>query len=57
MATADPKYDKKVEAMQDVERASLEGSVQHGDVLSLEHTDPVLNAKMRLINDVSGVPY
>lgn len=27
-------------------------SVEKGDILSLEHTDPVLNAKMHLINNV-----
>jgi hypothetical protein len=26
-------------------------SLQKGDVLGLEHTDPVLNAKMHLVND------
>lgn len=26
-------------------------SLQKGDLLSLEHTDPVLNAKMHLINN------
>jgi hypothetical protein len=36
--------------LQDVE--SLEtSSLRKGDVLSLEHTDPVLNAKMHMVND------
>ena len=31
---------------------SLEtSSLRKGDVLGLEHTDPVLNAKMHLVND------
>lgn len=34
----------------DVERVSL--SVAQGDLLSQEHVDPVLNAKMHLVNDV-----
>ncbi|KAF2106446.1 major facilitator superfamily domain-containing protein [Lophiotrema nucula] len=28
-----------------------DGSVRKGDILSLEHTDPVLNAKMHLVNN------
>lgn len=36
----------------DVEAASLPGSTGKGDVLGLEHTDPVLNAKMHLVNNV-----
>jgi hypothetical protein len=45
---------------QDVE--SLETtSVGKGDVLSLEHTDPVLNAKMHLVNnaidEIGFTPY
>lgn len=31
---------------------SMPVSTGKGDILSLEHTDPVLNAKMHLINDV-----
>lgn len=35
-----------------VDEESLEvRSLQKGDVLGLEHTDPVLNAKMHLVND------
>jgi hypothetical protein len=38
----------------DVERASDDGtSIGKGDILRLEHTDPVLNAKMHLVNNVS----
>lgn len=39
----------------DEERASLESfttSLDKADLLSQEHTDPILNAKMRLVNDV-----
>ena len=38
----------------DEENASLHSTstLGKGDILSLEHTDPVLNAKMHLINDV-----
>ncbi|KAF1989117.1 MFS general substrate transporter [Aulographum hederae CBS 113979] len=36
---------------QDVERSSLSSVPKVGDVLSQEHTDPVLNAKMHLVND------
>ncbi|KAF2815389.1 MFS general substrate transporter [Mytilinidion resinicola] len=38
---------------EDVEQLSLEAaSIQNGeDILQLEHTDPVLNAKMHLVND------
>lgn len=49
--------DKKiVDDTQDVERREDDDdiSIQKGDLLSLEHTDPVLNAKMHLINDVSA---
>jgi hypothetical protein len=46
---------KVMEEIPDVERADDDAvSVQKGDLLSLEHTDPVLNAKMHLINDVSA---
>lgn len=31
-------------------------SLGNGDILSREHTDPVLNAKMHLINNVSTGP-
>lgn len=34
----------------DVERDSV--SIAKGDLLSQEHVDPVLNAKMHLVNDV-----
>ena len=45
--------DKKIRG--DEETASLDDtvSVGKGDILSLENTDPVLNAKMHLINNVS----
>jgi MFS family permease len=35
----------------DLERRSSEASIQKGDLLSLEHVDPALNAKMHLVND------
>lgn len=38
-------------APQDLERRSSEESIQKGDLLSLEHVDPALNAKMHLVND------
>ena len=54
MAT-EPESKKVVEAHGDVERHSLNGyatSFGKGDILQLEHTDPVLNAKMHLVNNV-----
>lgn len=33
------------------ERQADEVSLQKGDLLSLEHVDPVLNAKMHLVNN------
>lgn len=52
--------DKDSRNVQDVE--SLETtSIGKGDVLSLEHTDPVLNAKMHLVNnaidEIGFTPY
>jgi MFS family permease len=35
----------------DLERHSSDESIQKGDLLSLEHVDPALNAKMHLVND------
>jgi hypothetical protein len=32
-------------------------SLGKGDILSQEHTDPVLNAKMHLVNNVSATRY
>lgn len=32
-------------------------SLGKGDILSQEHTDPVLNAKMHLVNNVSALHY
>lgn len=53
--------EKKVLHENDVERGGhgiLDGddssSLGKGDILSREHTDPVLNAKMHLINNVSA---
>jgi hypothetical protein len=53
---------EKVAQEQDVEHGahgvldSDDGSsLGKGDILSREHTDPVLNAKMHLINNVSVV--
>ena len=54
-------YDKQDEASHDVEQASLPSSLGKGDVLGLEHTDPVLNAKMHLVNnaidEIGFTPY
>jgi len=52
----DPNYnfgEKKVNELldQDVERDDSV-SIAKGDVLSAENLDPVLNAKMHLVNDV-----
>ena len=51
---ADEKVDNK-KRRGDEETASLDDTVSlgKGDILSLENTDPVLNAKMHLINNVS----
>ena len=38
---------------QDVERDSV--SITKGDLLAQEHVDPVLNAKMHLVNDVGDI--
>jgi hypothetical protein len=46
--------DDKKGGATDLERASIEvESFGKGDILQLEHTDPVLNAKMHLVNNVS----
>ena len=45
--------EKKVQE-KDVEHQHVEddtSSLGKGDILQLEHTDPVLNAKMHLVND------
>lgn len=52
---ADPNFsfgEKKGDEIldQDVERDSI--SIAKGDLLGQEHVDPVLNAKMHLVNDV-----
>jgi hypothetical protein len=51
MAHIDEKEkEKEVPELRDVE--SLDAiSIQKGDILSLEHLDPVLNAKMHMVND------
>ena len=59
--------ERKVAQENDVEQAGhgvlgvLDGndgsSLGKGDILSREHTDPVLNAKMHLINNVSAICY
>lgn len=53
--------DKKVAQEHDMEQGAHgvlvgddDSSLGKGDILSQEHTDPVLNAKMHLINNVSG---
>ncbi|KAF2007380.1 MFS general substrate transporter [Amniculicola lignicola CBS 123094] len=66
-SAADMPVEKKYESEgavldTDLERSSDDGvSVGKGDILSLEHTDPVLNAKMHLVNDaideIGFTPY
>jgi len=43
-------FDDKKTYEQDIERDDL--SIGKGDLLSQEHVDPVINAKMHLVNDV-----
>jgi hypothetical protein len=46
--------DDKKEREQDVEHAHIDddtSSLGKGDILQLEHTDPILNAKMHLVNN------
>jgi hypothetical protein len=53
METLKTTDDKKVQ-QQDVEHARAEddtSSLGKGDILQLEHTDPILNAKMHLVNN------
>jgi hypothetical protein len=47
--------DKRPALLRDVEAASEEDahSFGKGDILQLEHVNPVLNAKMHLVNNVS----
>ena len=49
----DSDQEKKVfdEGRPEFERHSSDESIQKGDLLSLEHVDPALNAKMHLVND------
>lgn len=49
--------EKEPEKYNDVESGSDTVSVAKGDILSAEHTDPVLNAKMHLVNNVSLNSY
>lgn len=53
---SDPVNKKTVE--RDVERSSEDDAVSFGkgDILQLEHVNPVLNAKMHLVNNVSAWP-
>lgn len=51
--------DKKVRPQEDVEGQDAirdDVSIGKGDILQLEHTDPVLNAKMHLVNNAIGNP-
>jgi hypothetical protein len=45
--------DKKVLQEQDIENQihSETSSLGNGDILQLEHTDPILNSKMHLVNN------
>lgn len=46
------KDDKKVAREHDVENQADDTiSLAKGDILQLEHTDPILNAKMHLVNN------
>ena len=49
--------DRKPASLHDVEAALNEDATSFGkgDILQLEHVNPVLNAKMHLVNNVS--PY
>lgn len=52
--TLEPDLEKKAGVPGgDVDSGSDTVSVKAGDILSAEHTDPVLNAKMHLVNNVS----
>jgi hypothetical protein len=45
--------DRKVH--HDVENQDEVGSLGKGDILQLEHIDPILNAKMHLVNNAIGM--
>lgn len=45
--------EKKIRTDEEQADLSDTASLGKGDILSLENTDPVLNAKMHLINNVS----
>ncbi|KAL1305020.1 hypothetical protein AAFC00_003920 [Neodothiora populina] len=47
----DPKNEEIISTKSDVERQPDSVSIDRGDVLAIEHVDPVLDAKMRLVND------
>jgi hypothetical protein len=47
--------DRKVR--HDVENQDEIISLGKGDILSLEHTDPILNAKMHLVNNAIGMCF
>jgi hypothetical protein len=48
------KADKDVKSI-DHDGASDDVSIRKGDLLSLESLDPVLNAKMHMVNDVRQI--
>lgn len=52
----DPNDKKVLDAREhDEENASGDAaSIGKGDILQLEHTDPVLNAKMHMVNNAIG---
>ena len=53
----DTKMDeKKIGTDEEQADYSDTASLDKGDILSLENTDPVLNAKMHMINNVGVVP-
>ena len=49
--------DKKPASLRDVEAVLSDDatSFSKGDILQLEHVNPVLNAKMHLVNNVSQI--
>jgi hypothetical protein len=53
-----PMGDQKVVHLQDEEHGDAgidAASIGKGDILQLEHTDPILNAKMHLVNNAIGM--
>jgi hypothetical protein len=53
MATTTNPVDKKADDVENQDHTD-DISIGKGDILQLEHTDPVLNAKMHLVNNAIG---